>query len=136
MSFAQYPLTHAVPGDSRLSSWLGRSVPAGAYADGLLSIVREKEAEALTQCWTWLLGDGAEALVVSGFGDIFAWSPMHGGVVFVDVQRGETEGVGADVSWVVDDFLVAETIQEYSVGSLTSYLGILGQTLCPRASKR
>jgi hypothetical protein len=104
-------LTDSAPGESVMRELLpaGRVVPQpGMYENGLLAVLGKQDAAGLLDNWAWLIGADATCLLTTGFGDVFYWS--GGWVHWLNVQRGTTEPIDRELSWVLDEFLHKDTI--------------------------
>lgn len=105
-----------------------RRISAGAFAEGLFSVLDEALSSSVLASWRWLLGQDAIALVASAFGDLFFWSEKHGSIYFLEVQRGKSTFVSKDVGFFLDHFLTKDEIldrvlQRDLFECLTSRLG-------------
>lgn len=94
---------------------LGRqpgSPSVGMYNRGLLAVVDSESSTAILEPWSWLVGEECAALATTGFGDVFFWQPSEKLIKFLDVQRGTTEFIDADIDWFLDEFLTNQDILE------------------------
>jgi hypothetical protein len=111
------------------------SIEPGVYSGGLLSILDEELAKTILLDWRWLLGQDAAALAVSALGELVFWSPKHGSVYFLEVQRGSSTFIDKKIDYVFDQFLTKEGVRDgvlhqKLVASLQNRLGLLQYGQC------
>ena len=86
--------------------------PPGVYNDGLLSILDEPTASELLHAWRWLCGAKCQALMTTGFGDVYYWDQTDRAVYFLNVQHAITDFVDRSIPWILDEFFAIPDIQE------------------------
>jgi hypothetical protein len=66
----------------------------------------------LMRNWSWLVGEECCALIATGFGDVFYWSPTRG-INYLDVQGAEVEFADADGRWLLGGALDVPQVVEH-----------------------
>lgn len=110
-------------------------IASGVYSDGLITVLDARLSAAISNAWSWLLGHDAVPLVTTSLGDFFFWSGSQSAVFSIEAQSGKSTYVDREISYLFDEFLTKEGVQDQVLGGhifplLAKRLGALSYGQC------